>query len=176
MPSRKRECLDQAASRPPRHRLAGRILAIPAAFLLLALPSPAEPGGGRRPPEKGIQLVRAVDAIQEAFGDGQASLLRPLLPATGKVYLSSDSLGAEPGFYSGEQAEALLCRSFATLRTLRFRVQIDPSRDRGTGEGIVVCPASWTYTRGTARRETSLRFLLANRSERWTIREIREIR
>lgn len=159
-------------------RLLPRLLVIIALLGPGALPSPGnlQAGDPERREKRDPGLLQAVDAIQQAFRGVRTAPLRDLLPTGGKVYLSSESLGAEPGFYSGDQAEALLRRSFRSLRSLEFSIHVERSRGGGGSGGVVICPASWKIARGTARREIRLRFLLASRAERWTLREIREIR
>ena len=121
-------------------------------------------------------LIAAFEALRQAFRSGQTSPLTPLFSPNGKIFLSVKIIAAESGFYSRDQIESLLKQAFAATKTIKFDVNIDLDPDRAEDQGVVSCPAAWSYVNKGVRSEISLRFLLARQQGRWLLSEIRESR
>lgn len=117
------------------------------------------------------QARAAAQLFGQALQQGQVSILRPLLPAQGKVQLRLVSLGPEQGSFSAGQVEALLhdfLQQGAVLSFETLRVEHDSD-----GYALVGCRAGIVDRQG---RRVAVRIHLEFQPEggRWVLRKIRE--
>jgi hypothetical protein len=117
--------------------------------------------------------VRALaDRFGAALVGSEASALRSLLPARGKVQLSLHRLGPERGHFSGNQVEAVFAAYLSEGAVDAFEVQaLECDRDTSA---LVRTRATLRPGRG---REEKVDLHLGFRPEdgAWVLREVREI-
>jgi hypothetical protein len=116
------------------------------------------------------QARAAADAVGQALTRSDPSLMRPVLPARGKVKLHLVNLGPEQGFFSSRQVEALLSGFLSQGSVESFqaqRVEFDEERS------LVHARAKIVDRQG---RPVSVELHLAFQPEdgHWVLREIRE--
>lgn len=142
-------------------------VALPAALLLL-LPYPA---GGR----EAARSLSPLSVIAQAFTRCDPDLLRPVLPATGKIYVAAPALGLKPAYYSRDQVFFTLEDAFRGRSTVRFEFREESAAPPGSSR--IVAIGRWSYRVGSApARATEIGFTLVRTGGVWTLREIREIR
>ena len=114
---------------------------------------------------------RAADRFGQALVRADLSLLRPILPAKGKVQLKLSRMGPEDGFFSPGQVEALL-RDFLALGSVqRFetgRVEHDPQ-----GIALVSARVELKDKQGSPA-SVGLHLAFQPEGDTWVLREIRE--
>lgn len=154
----------------------GRTALAPALVLLMAMGaagSSASQGTGPKNLEAG--LTRAVLAIRKSFVSGSPQPMLPMIPHASKVFLSVEAIAGDRGFYSRDQVQALLEKSFSSHPTVEFQVRLDRIRGAEEGAQVTICPATWTYLKGGKTTKVKLRFVLSRGSGSWILEEIREI-
>lgn len=115
---------------------------------------------------------RSARLFGQALTTGQASLLRPILPASGKVHLAVSSLVPEEGYFGASQVEALLAdflsqgsvRSFEVLRL----------ESDGKTNALARGRAVLTDRQGRPVR-LGIHLAFQTEDDRWVVREIKEI-
>ena len=114
--------------------------------------------------------------VASAFGNAltDEASLRPWLPAKGKVRLHLVRMGAEDGYFSSSQVDALL-QDFLDRGAVRsFEIaRIEAERD----DCIAVVTSRLAVTDSDGRpSRVELRLSIHPEGERWVVREIRESR
>ena len=121
------------------------------------------------PDERGAR--QAADTFGRALVRSDLSLLRPILPAQGKVQLKLMRLGPEDGFFSASQVEALL-RDFLSLgKVTSFettRVEYDPQ-----GVALVSARVDLEDRQGSTGA-AGLHLAFQPEGNTWVLREVRE--
>ena len=115
------------------------------------------------------------EAVARRFGEaltsGDASKLRSVLPARGKVKLALELLAEAQGTYGSGQVEALLRESLSRTSVRSFETQRVESDSASFA--LVQCRASATDPQGRAAR-IALHLSLQPEDGGWVVREIRE--
>ncbi len=114
---------------------------------------------------------RSARLFGQALTSGQASLLRPILPATGKIHLAVSRLVPEEGYFGASQVEALLAdflsqgsvRSFEVLRL----------ESDGKTNALARGRAVLTDRQGRPVR-LGIHLAFQTEDDRWVVREIKE--
>jgi hypothetical protein len=115
---------------------------------------------------------RSARLFGQALTSGQASVLRPILPANGKVHLAISHLVPEEGYFGASQVEALLAdflsqgsvRSFEVLRL----------ESDGKTNALARGRAVLTDRQGRPVR-LGIHLAFQTEDDRWVVREIKEI-
>lgn len=117
-----------------------------------------------------------VREVATAFGDALtgASSLRPWLPAKGKVRLHLVRMGAEDGYFSSSQVDALL-QDFLDRGAVRSFEIARVEAEREDCIAVVTSRLAVTDSDGRPSR-VELRLSIHPEGERWVVREIRESR
>jgi hypothetical protein len=113
----------------------------------------------------------AADRFGEALTRADMSLLRALLPDSGKVQLKLERLGPERGYFSAGQVQALLDDFLSEGAVETFRVE------RVESEGTLALVhglALLTDRRGEQAR-VRLHLAFGPEEDRWVLRELREL-
>ncbi len=119
----------------------------------------------------GAAAEQAAGTFARALLEGNASLLRPILPRRGKVQLRLVRMGPEEGYFSASQVEALF-GSFLKSGSVR---SFEVSRVEQDREGFAVVHGRATITDREGRLgPCDVRLGLQPEGERWVLREIRE--
>jgi hypothetical protein len=142
------------------------VLAI--AVCLAALPfaasiaSPADDGSARR----------CATHFGNALSSANASALRAILPARGKVQVDLDRLGPEEGSFSAGQVEALFHAFLKRGRVDGFEVlRIDDDR---TDYAMAHVRATLLDPSTGRRTQVDVRLAMQPEGDGWVLREIRE--
>jgi hypothetical protein len=114
---------------------------------------------------------RSARLFGQALTTGQASLLRPILPASGKVHLAVSRLVPEEGYFAASQVEALLAdflsqgsvRSFEVLRL----------ESDGKTNALARGRAVLTDRQGRPVR-LGIHLAFQTEDDHWVVREIKE--
>ncbi len=114
---------------------------------------------------------RSARLFGQALTSGRASLLRPLLPESGKVHLCLEILGPEEGFFGASQVEALLgdFLSQAEVRSFELLRFDSDGKSNAFAHGRAVL----IDKQGRPAR-VGLRLVFAPENGHWVLREIRE--
>ena len=113
----------------------------------------------------------ATAAFGRALTSSQASSLKPILPAKGKVHLALARLGPEEGMFAAGQVVAVFRDFLASGRVASFDVS-SVDGDERTGATAVARAA---ITDRDGRQATvSLRLGFAPEDGRWVLREVKE--
>jgi hypothetical protein len=114
---------------------------------------------------------RAARVFAQALKGADTSLLKPILPARGKVQLRLAHLGPEQGYFSSDQVESLFKNFLKNGSTDSFeilRIECEPSR-------LAVARGRASITDGEGRSfEVGIHLAFQPEGERWVLREIRE--
>jgi len=114
---------------------------------------------------------RSARLFGQALTSGQASLLRTILPESGKIHLAAPRLGPEEGYFGASQVEALLgdflsqgsVRSFEVLRL----------ESDGKTNALARARAVLTDRQGRPAR-LGIHLSFQTEDDRWVLREIKE--
>jgi hypothetical protein len=128
------------------------------------------------PEDLDANLLRAVRTIRQGFSENRTGPILGLIPANSKVFLSVEAIAAEASYYSRDQIQTLLRKTFKSHRTVRFVIKIDCLRRAGGGTEVILCPAAWVFRHKGMEKKMKIRFVLSRHEARWTLREIRETR
>ena len=127
------------------------------------------------PPARGAigeeEARRCARLFGQALTSGQASLLRPILPTSGKIHLAATRLVPEEGYFGASQVEALLgdflsqgsVRSFEVLRL----------ESDGKTSALARGRAVLTDRQGRPAR-LGIHLSFQTEDDRWVLREIKE--
>ncbi len=149
---------------PPPGRLRSVLVLSLAAALLVS-------NGAARAATDEDQARKAARLFGQALTSGQASLLRSILPAGGKVHLAASRLVPEEGYFGSSQIEALLgdflsqgsVRSFELLRL----------ESDGQTSALAHARAVLTDRQGRPAR-LGIHLSFQTEDDRWVLREIKE--
>ncbi len=149
---------------PPRRLRSVLVLSLAAAVLLVS-------NGAARAATDEDQARKAARLFGQALTSGQASLLRSILPAGGKVHLAASRLVPEEGYFGSSQIEALLgdflsqgsVRSFELLRL----------ESDGKTNALAHARAVLTDRQGRPAR-LGIHLAFQAEQDRWVLREIKE--
>lgn len=113
----------------------------------------------------------AADKFGAALTGAQASALRPILPARGKVYLALTRLAQEEGSFGASQVEAVLRDSLAVVAVTSFDVVRLESDEKTFA--LVHAQSALTDRQGRPCR-VSLHLSFQPENGSWVLREIKE--
>jgi hypothetical protein len=137
--------------------------------LILALACGACPAAFAAAPEE--EAAAAAERFSQAMVAGDPSLLRPILPRSGKVQLRLELLGPERGYFSAPQVVAVLADFLAHGKISSVEIlRVEQSRE---GFAVVHGQAALTDRQGRPFR-VDIHLGLQPESDRWVLREIRE--
>jgi len=113
----------------------------------------------------------ATAAFGRALTSSQASSLKPILPAKGKVHLALARLGPEEGMFAAGQVVAVFRDFLASGRVGSFDLVSVDGDERTGATGV----ARAAITDRDGRQATvSLRLGFASEDGRWVLREVKE--
>jgi hypothetical protein len=112
-----------------------------------------------------------MERFGKALMAGDATLVQPIMPASGKVKLKLQRLGPEEGSFSASQVTALLADFLEKGRVEAFtvtRVDHDP-------HGLALASARVSLMDKESRAASiNLHLTFQTENDRWVVREIRE--
>lgn len=149
--------------RPGTRRMASRVAVSCVALVLAAAFAAAAPGQDA--------ARRSARLFGQALTSGQASLLRSILPAGGKIHLAVARLVPEEGYFAASQVEALLADflSQGSVRSFELlRLESDGKTNAlARGRAVVV-------DRQGRPARLGIHLAFQCEEDRWVLREIKE--
>ena len=118
-------------------------------------------------------LGAACGRVVRAFSEGEAQVLRPLLPSDTKIFLELKTLREARGYFGAHQVVRVFDDFFSRHEVVAFEPEEDPEAPESSRTVSLTGVLTFRAEGGRPRR-TTLSVVLVDDGDGWVLREIRE--